>query len=341
MGMVIVNPGIYTTVQDEGRFGYEQFGVSPAGPMDKRSFHIANLLVGNDMGEAGLEMTFTGAEIRFTGPAVIALAGADMGPLLNGAPVCMYRAFSAEAGDVLRMQSASGGCRTYLAAAGGLDIPVVMGSRSTLVKNGLGGYQGRPLKKGDEIGLRQNLDTIENLPARWMQAEYSQAGCRLVRVVEGPQDDCFTRKGREDFFGGTYKVTGESDRMGYRLEGPCPEHVADGNIISDGIVMGSVQVPTSGQPIVMMADCQSIGGYAKIATVITADLPVIGQCRAGDEIRFVPVDIVQAQQAYAAYYREMEQLKAKLETPVAYRPPRLFQVNVGGTSFQVKVEEHS
>ena len=121
MGMVIVNPGIYTTVQDEGRFGYEQFGVSPAGPMDRRSFHIANLLVGNDMGEAELEMTIMGAEIRFTGPAVIALTGADMSPLLNEAPVCMYRAFPVGAGDVLRMQSVSGGCRTYLAAAGGLD----------------------------------------------------------------------------------------------------------------------------------------------------------------------------------------------------------------------------
>ena len=341
MGMVIVNPGIYTTVQDEGRFGYEQFGVSPAGPMDRRSFHIANLLVGNDMGEAELEMTIMGAEIQFTGPAVIALTGADMSPLLNEAPVCMYRAFPVGAGDVLRMQSVSGGCRTSLAAAGGLDIPVVMGSRSTLVKNGIGGYQGRPLKKGDAIGLRQNMSTIENLPARWMLAEHSETGCRQIRVVAGPQDDCFTGKGLENFFHGTYKVTGDSDRMGYRLTGPCPEHVADGNIISDGIVMGSIQVPTSGQPIVMMADCQSIGGYTKIATVITADLPVIGQCKAGDEIRFTPVDIMQAQQAYADYFREMEMLKAKFETPVAYRPPRLFQVKVGGTSFQVKVEEHS
>lgn len=185
------------------------------------------------------------------------------------------------------------------------------------------------------------MSTIENLPARWMLAEHSEPGCRQIRVIAGPQDDCFTGKGLEDFFHGTYKVTGDSDRMGYRLTGPCPEHVADGNIISDGIVMGAIQVPTSGQPIVMMADCQSIGGYTKIATVITADLPAIGQCKAGDEIRFIPVDIMQAQQAYADYYREMEMLKAKFETPVAYRPPRLFQVKVGGTSFQVKVEEHS
>ena len=210
MGMVIVNPGIYTTVQDEGRFGYEQFGVSPAGPMDRRSFHIANLLVGNDIGEAELEMTIIGTEIRFTGPAVIALTGADMSPLLNEAPVCMYRAFPVGAGDVLRMQSVSGGCRTYLAAAGGLDIPVVMGSRSTLVKNGIGGYQGRPLKKGDAIGLRQNMSTIENLPARWMLAEHSEPGCRQIRVIAGPQDDCFTGKGLEDFFHGTYKVTAVS-----------------------------------------------------------------------------------------------------------------------------------
>lgn len=341
MGMLIVNPGIYMTVQDEGRFGYEQFGVSPAGPMDKRAFHIANLLAANDMGEAALEMTVMGPEIRFTGSAVISLTGADMRPAVNGKPVCMYRALQVSAGDVLQMQSVRAGCRTYMAVAGGMDIPVVMGSRSTLAKNGIGGYGGRPLKRGDEIGFRQNLKTIDNLPARWILAEQIPPRCRRVRVVLGPQEDCFTEKGVNDFFQGTYKVTGDSDRMGYRLKGPQPEHVTDGNIISDGIVMGSIQVPTSGQPIIMMADCQSIGGYTKIGTVISVDLPVIGQCKAGDEVRFVPVDIVRAQQAYAEYYREMEALKIKLATPVAYHPPRLFSINVGGNSFRVQVEEHS
>lgn len=341
MGMVIVNPGIYTTVQDEGRLGYEQFGVSPAGPMDKRAFHMANILVANGMGEAELEMTVIGPEIRFTSPAVIALTGADMRPLLNGGPVCMYRAVKVAGGDVLQMQPAVSGCRTYMAVAGGLDIPVVMGSRSTLVKNCIGGYEGRPLKKGDEISFCQSIETVSNLPARWVPAEQTQPGRRMVRVIPGPQDDCFTKKGLEDFFWGTYKVTGDSDRMGYRLEGPPLEHVADGNIISDGIVMGSIQVPTSGQPIVMMADCQSIGGYTKVATVISADLPVIGQCKSGDEIRFVPVDIVQAQQLYVEYYREMEALKARLSLPVTYKPPRLFNVMVGDHSFRVQVEEHS
>ncbi|MFR3751976.1 MAG: hypothetical protein ACLTW9_05635 [Enterocloster sp.] len=168
---------------------------------------------------------------------------------------------------------------------------------------------------------------------RWMLAEHSEPGCRQIQVVAGPQDDCFTGKGLEDFFHGTYKVTGDSDRMGYRLTGPCPEHVADGNIISDGIVMGSIQVPTSGQPIVMMADCQSIGGYTKIATVITADLPAIGQCKAGDEIRFIPVDIMQAQQAYADYYREMEMLKAKFETTGAAASSAQIVSGKGGRDF--------
>lgn len=341
MGMVIINPGIYTTVQDEGRFGYEQFGVSPAGPMDKRAFHIANLLVANPMEEAELEMTIIGPEIRFTCQAVIALTGADMRPLLNGKPVCMYRAFQVLPKDVLLMQSACGGCRTYMAVAGGMDIPVVMGSRSTLVKNGIGGFKGRPLKGGDEILLRQDVGIINNLPARWVPAKHIQPGCRQVRVLMGPQDHRFTRKGLEDFFHGTYKVTGDSDRMGYRLEGPGLEHVEDGNIISDGIVMGSIQVPTSGQPIVMMADCQSIGGYTKIATIISVDLPVMGQCRAGDEIRFIPVDIEEAQKMYRDYYREMEALKVKLAIPVVYQPPRFFNVTVGGDPFLVKVEEHN
>lgn len=340
MSMVIETPGIYTTVQDAGRFGYEQFGVSPAGPMDRRAFDIANLLVGNDTEEAELEMTFLGAGIRFTAPAVIALTGADMKPALNGNPLCMYRAVSVSAGDVLSMQAAQGGCRTYLAVAGGLDIPLLMGSRSTLVKNGIGGLDGRPLKKGDEVRFRKSIAVVENQQAHRMQAERKATGICEVRVLMGPQDDCFTGKGKADFLNGTYKVTGDSDRMGYRLEGPVLEHVTDGNIISDGIVMGSIQVPSAGQPIVMMADCQSIGGYTKIATVISVDLPLIGQCSAGDEIRFTAVDIEEAQRLYLEYQNELEALKTRFSAPMQYKPPRYFQVTVAGTTFQVQVEEH-
>lgn len=339
MGMVIENPGIYTTVQDEGRFGYEQFGVSPAGPMDRRAFHLANLLVGNELKEAELEMTFSGLTARFTGPAVIALTGADMHPLLNGIPICMYRAVPVRTGDVLLLQQADCGCRTYLAAAGDMEIPVVMGSRSTLVKNRIGGLEGRPLKRGDTIELRSNIEALDNSAARWMPVERKTKGCCEVRVIRGPQEDEFTGNGINDFYQSIYKVTGDSDRMGYRLEGPPPGHVTDGNIISDGIVMGSIQVTTSGQPIVMMADSQSIGGYTKIATVISVDLPLIGQCRAGDELRFVPIEIEEAHRLYKEYCRELKKLESRFSTPVQYHAPKYFRVTVKDTDFVVKVEE--
>lgn len=340
MGMVIRTPGAYTTVQDEGRFGYEQYGVSPAGPMDKRAFHIANILVGNELGEAQLEMTIMGPEINFTSSAVVALTGSDMKPMLNGHQVSMYRALSVKEGDVLKLQVANNGCRTYLSVAGGLEIPEMMGSRSTLVKNNIGGYQGRPLKAGDLIEFRKIIAAIDNQAARFLPPECKLDKYSRVRVILGPQNDCFTEKGIKDFLGGVYKVSGEFDRMGYRLQGAKLQHVTDGNIISDGVVMGSIQVPSAGQPIVMMADCQSIGGYTKIATVINVDLPLIGQCRAGHEIQFVTVNIEEAQQLYMDYYKELDHLKRRLEIPVTYSQTRHFQINVQGVSFQVKVEEH-
>lgn len=341
MGMVIENPGVYTTVQDEGRFGYEQFGVSPAGPMDKRAFHIANVLVGNDLNAAELEMAFMGAEVRFTEAAVVAVTGADVSPLLNGQPVSMYRALSVSAGDTLLMQMAKGGCRSYLAVAGGLDVPLMMGSRSTLVKNQIGGVEGRILKRGDEINFRASVAALPNQAARWIPAEKRSAGCTTVRVILGPQVDAFTEAGKQVFLNSAYRVSGDSDRMGYRLEGQPVEHATDGNIISDGIVMGSIQVPPAGQPIIMMADCQSIGGYTKIATVISVDLPLVGQCKAGDEIRFEAVDIEMAQRLYRGYRQELAALHQKMVTPVEYKAPRCFQISVGERTFSVQVEEHT
>lgn len=341
MGMIIENPGIYTTVQDEGRFGYEQFGVSPAGPMDRRAFHIANLLVGNDRNEAVLEMTILGAEIKFDSPAVIAVTGADMEPLRNGLPIAMYQTVMVSSGDVLRMQVVKSGCRTYLAVAGGLSVPMLMGSRSTLVKNKIGGVEGRILKKGDHIDFGQQVATEENLAGHRIPPEKKQAGSVRVRVIMGPQDDCFTDEGKADFLSGTYQVTGESDRMGYRLKGPVLRHVTDGNIISDGIVMGSIQVPPAGQPIVMMADCQSIGGYTKIGTVIRVDLPLMGQCKAGDEIRFEAVDLSEAHRLYGEYETELQMLQEKMKEPVSYKEPKYYQISVEDRSFFVQVEEHS
>ncbi len=339
MGMRIENGGILTTVQDGGRFGYEQFGVSPSGPMDMRAMNMANILVGNPMNESCLEMTILGPQIRFTSSAVIALTGADMKPTINGRTVSMYRAVAVQSGDVLKLGTVQNGCRTYLAAAGGLDIPELMGSKCTMVGKGFGGYEGRKLQKDDEIGFVKHVSMLPNMQARCTYPDKYQTKEHVLRVIMGPQDDMFTEKGMNSFLGGAYKVGQEFDRMGYRLEGPVIEHKEDGNIISDGVVTGSIQVPTSGRPIVMLAERQTIGGYTKIATVITVDLPVIGQCKAGDVIRFRAVTVDEAQKLYEAYYREMEALQRKMETLSACLPPRNFTVTIGERVYQVQVEE--
>lgn len=339
MGMKIEDGGILTSIQDGGRFGFEQFGVSPSGPMDERSMHIGNILVDNPIGESCLETTVMGPTIRFEESAVLAVTGADCSPTVNGKAVPMYRAFSVKAGDVVKLGMVKAGCRSYLAIAGGIKVPVLMNSKCTMVGKNFGGYEGRKLQKGDVLELEKHLSVLPNMPARFTTANTYTAKEHLLRVIMGPQDDMFTEKGIESFLTGSYKVGQEFDRQGYRLEGPVIEHQVDGNIISDGIVTGSIQVPTAGQPIIMLAEHQTVGGYTKIATVISVDLPVIGQCKAGDVIRFQAVSVEEAEKLYTAYYEELEALKQKVKTPVSYKPTRNLTISFGGKSFQVQVQE--
>lgn len=339
MGMIFENGGILTTIQDGGRFGYEKFGVSPSGPMDLRSMHIANILVGNELEEACLEMTIMGPWIRFDSDGVIAITGADMQPMLDGKPISMYRAIAVKKNQVLKFGMVTGGCRTYLAVAGGMDIPKLMGSKCTMVLHKFGGYEGRKLQKDDKIAFCKNIAVLPNMQARWIMPERFTKGEHVLRVIMGPQDHMFTEKGIACFLNEVYKVGQEFDRMGYRLEGAVIEHKEDGNIISDGIVTGSIQVPTAGLPIVMLSEHQTVGGYTKIATVISVDLAVIGQCKAGDAVRFQAVTVEEAQKLYDEYYDEMEELQRKMETPVNYLPPRNFTVTIGDKVYQLQVEE--
>jgi len=334
MGFFVENPGILTTVQDEGRFGYEQFGMSPAGPMDLRAFRTANLLVGNSMGESALEATVLGPTLRFRQDNVIAVTGADMAPTLNGRPCPMYQAVAVKAGDQLRLGAAKTGCRAYLSFAGGLDVPQVMGSRATALQNQVGGCQGRKLAKGDEIGFREPNPALA-LPRT--APVHAPAGNEVtIRVILGPQDDRFTLEGIHAFLSQPYTVSKDFDRMGCRLEGPVITHKTDGNIISDGMVTGAIQVPTSGQPIIMLAERQTVGGYTKIATVISTDLPLVGQCKTGDVIHFQSVTVEEAHRLWRDFNRELDVLRARLDQPhipagTAYR------VIVNGTSYQVQV----
>ena len=300
MSITVLNPGLLTTVQDLGRVGYQQFGVSVSGVMDPRATTIANILVDNPDGEAVLECTMMGPHLQFNKANVIAITGGDLGATLDGQPVQTYRAIKVEAGQVLRFTAPKKGCRAFIAFAGGLDIPEVMGSRSTHMKAKIGGFQGRKLEKGDEIGFRAPNPELRNLNIRSMAPEFVPRAEYTVRVILGPQDDYFTDAGIQTFLSQVYTVTAEFDRMGCRLEGAVIQHKDGGDIISDGIAFGAIQVPSAGNPIIMLGDRQTTGGYTKIANVITADFRILAQLKAGDKVRFEKVSVKAAQDALLA-----------------------------------------
>lgn len=313
MGIVVENPGILSTVQDGGRFGFQQYGVSPAGPMDTQSFYLANILVGNKRSEGVLELTFQGPWLRFEKDNVIAVTGASMSPCINGAPVPMYQAVTVRTGDTLSFGMTDGnGCRAYLAFAGGLDVPSVMGSKSTLMRNHLGGIGGRKLEKGDCIGFVNPRDDLPDMGVRRLVPEVFPRKELTLRVIAGPQDTDFTREELKRFFWYGAEITNEFDRMGCRLRREEPlKHKGDGNIITDGIAFGSVQVPPDGQPIIMLADRQSTGGYSKIGTIISVDLPKLTQSVPGYRVRFAEVGIRLAQNLYVRRFRKLQELERR------------------------------
>ena len=314
MGVIVEKPGILTTVQDEGRFGYQQFGVSPAGPMDTKSFYLANILVGNKRNEGVLEMTFSGPTLKFERDNIIAVTGAYMSPCINQEPVPMYRAVIVRKGDILSFGMTDGnGSRGYLAFAGGLDVPLVMGSKSTLMRNQLGGIKGRKLEKGDSIGFVNPRTELPNMELRHLLQEEFPKKELTLRVVTGPQDTDFTEEELRRFFWYGAEITNEFDRMGCRLKREEPlKHKGDGNIITDGIAFGSIQVPSNGQPIIMLADRQSTGGYSKIGTVISVDLPKLAQSVPGYRVRFVKISIQLAQNLALKRLADFTKLEKKL-----------------------------
>ena len=311
----ILSPGLLTTVQDAGRYGWQKYGVPVSGAMDGWSLAVANLLAGNAPAEGALEITALGPTLRFSQPVAFALAGGDFPAQLDGCPLEMGRAYSARAGSTLQIGAARTGFRCYLAVNGGFALPSVMGSVSTYQKGGFGGCQGRPLQKGDRLPLRE--------PQFWLNA-MERRQCPMprwdpnpiIRVIPGPQEDCFSPRGLRTFYQGTYTIGPDSDRMGYRLRGPAIQRREgfDGNILSDGVAMGSIQVPDD-TPLIMMADRQTTGGYAKIATAITQDLPALAQCRPGDTLRFAAVTMEEAQALARAHARFLRGLAHALELP--------------------------
>lgn len=306
MALEIINPGPLSTVQDGGRKGYMQAGFPRAGVMDDYSFYKANALLHNDPNAAVIEMTMLGVKAKFTAPCRFVAAGGDFGGMLNDTPIRPNTVYQAAAGDLLSFGAAKSGCRCYLAVKGGFDVPMIMGSRSTDIKCRLGGVDGRKLQKGDLLPICP-ADTDASPNGASFHNPMPQGVARL-RAVPGPQDDAFTADDLALFFSQPYTVTAESDRMGMKLDGAPLQSKNGMDIISDGIAFGAVQVPRSGKPIVLMADRQTVGGYAKIATVLTCDLHIAAQLRPADRVQFVKTDLAAAQAAAVAYRKTLYSL---------------------------------
>ena len=290
--ITILDAGPQTTVQDLGRTGQMRHGIPPSGPVDRFAFVVANRLVGNPDGAAALECTLIGPRFEVDAAGAIAVTGADMPVTVNGAEAPRWATIALNAGDVVKLGPARAGVRSYVAFSGGLDVPLVLGSRSTYVRGRMGGLEGRALRKGDA------LRTLPSGPVRPRRVEPDAVpdyrSAQPIRLVLGPQDDRFTDAGIRALLDSPYEVLPQSDRMGARLRGPRIEHARGHDIISDGIALGSVQVPGDGQPIVLLVDRQSTGGYTKLATVFSCDIGRIGQARPGQSLRFQAVGVAAA-----------------------------------------------
>jgi biotin-dependent carboxylase-like uncharacterized protein len=309
----VIKPGLFTTVQDLGRLGFQRFGVPISGAMGEYEFTAANLLVGNRVNDACLEITLIGPEFEALDKTQIAVAGADFPLAINGNSVSMWQTIDVEKGDFIAFaDGARSGCRAYLAVKGGIDVPFVLGSRSTYTRGGFGGNEGRALKAGDSIrvlALERSLKAKRILPPELVPSYDKEFS---VDVVLGPQEDMFTAEGVETLLSSPYTVTPESDRMGYRLTGASIEQKSTGELVTEALVKGSVQVPSNGQPIILMADAQTSGGYPKIATVCTPGVSRLAQARPNDKVHFNKILLSQARTQYIEYRKRLRQLENQL-----------------------------
>jgi biotin-dependent carboxylase-like uncharacterized protein len=322
MPIEVVKPGLSTTVQDRGRSGYYNVGIPPSGALDQFALTAANLLVGNDPGAAALECAYLGPELRFTEPRVLAVTGAELEPSVNGERRPSWSSFEVEAGDVLTFGHVKRGARMYLAVAGGIDVPVVLSSRSTYTLGALGGYEGRPLADGDQlsVGPDSAAEAGRSVPEELRPAMPTELE---IRVVMGLYDHLLTDAGRETFLETAWTLTPTADRIGFRYKGGQLELVKrsqpfgagsdPSNIVDSPYPIGSIQVPGGVEPIVLHRDAVSGGGYAMVATVISADMDTVAQSAPGSKTRFVPVSL----EAALTARRERSQRQASLETALS------------------------
>jgi biotin-dependent carboxylase-like uncharacterized protein len=294
----VIEPGILTTIQDGGRWGFSQFGVPSSGVLDPFSFRVANLLTNNQGNEACLETTLMGLRLKALHESVIAITGGDLSPSLNKEPLETWSTHLLVEGDVIGFKKVRSGCRAYLSVNGGFIVPEVMGSRSTYLSGKFGGLKGRSLKKGDVLYRPDSLPPLSHLgrrfPEEWVPIFEKEAN---LRVIPGPQDYHFTQEGFQTFSSSGYEVSPQCDRMGIRLNGPRIERRPDveESIISEALLSGTIQVPGDGKPIIILNELVT-GGYTKIATIVSTDLTKVAQLKPGDRVRFAPISIEEAHQ---------------------------------------------
>ena len=321
----ILKPGLLTSVQDLGRPGFQQYGIVVGGALDTFAARVANAIVGNDENAAVLEMAQTGPDVQFTEDTVIAWTGGDFAATIGAEPLPRDRAVRVAAGETVSFGVASGGLRAWLAIAGGIDVPLVMGSRTTYRRANLGGHEGRPLRAGDELKTFALPDTaralLRALPAGGRRATMwtvrpdtmgKPAPAGTVRAVPGPEWEWFTDGAQRDFFSADWTATREADRMGVRLQGPALTMVKPREMISAAVNTGVVQVPPAGQPIVLLPSRQSVGGYPRLVAVAGVDIGRFAQLRPGEKVRFQKIKVSAAHELWLARERDFGRAKLGL-----------------------------
>ncbi|MGQ9484002.1 MAG: biotin-dependent carboxyltransferase family protein [Desulfosoma sp.] len=294
--LYVEDPGLLTTVQDTGRYGYQDKGVPVSGAMDSAALTLGNVLVGNTPGAAALEISVGGFRARFLAATTFAVTGFNPQAFLNGQSVPSWTACGAEPGDVLEVKAGGSGIWHYLCLAGGLDVPVVLGSRSTYLRGRFGGLDGRALRRGDVLAAGpRRRNPLDFLPEA-LRPSYTDFP--TIHVILGPQDDAFLPESIHTFLSAHYQVTPRSDRMGMMLDGPRLQHRRAADIISEGLALGAIQVPGEGLPFVLLADRPTTGGYAKVATVFSLDLPLLVQTAPGRCLQFQSLSLLEARELY-------------------------------------------
>ncbi|UNO50956.1 biotin-dependent carboxyltransferase family protein [Alicyclobacillus acidoterrestris] len=328
--MRVLHSGMLTTIQDLGRFGFQKYGVIVSGAMDAFALKVANVLVGNRENTAALEMTLLGPSLLFEEDCLIAITGFGMTGMIDDRVVPTWRPVYVRAGSTLTFKSTTDGCRAYLAVEGGFRVPMVMNSASTYLKAAIGGYEGRALRQGDVLQMGDAVErpliakgtlSVMARESRFAYPNWSVSkdmlpryqGNPVLRVIPGGQFEDFTEASRKVLLGERFEVSSRSDRMGYRLSGPSLELTEQVELISEAVTAGTVQVPSDGNPIILLADRQTIGGYPKIAQVIQADLPIIAQVRPGQRVGFELVTLDQAQRWLREQHQNINRLKASLK----------------------------